>query len=305
MANRMNGKCLLGAVLLMGWGYFFMIMAVPAQAEEKILSFHSDIKIHPDASLTVTETITVRAENDQIKRGIYRDFPTRYREKFGLIRRVGFNVRRVLRDGEPESFHFEGLPNGKRVYFGQEDVILPPGEYTYTLIYKTDRQLGFFPEFDELYWNVTGNDWNFPIEKASAVVHLPEGVGGKIISIAGYTGLQGAKGQDFGKEVEPSAGTVHFFSTRSLALKEGLTIAVSWPKGVCDGTSESKRIFVPAVRQPGFSFRFGRNPGDPDLLSYRLVSGGERPGKGYHCHPVYPPGRYEPGGHALCLEPGI
>ena len=203
MANRMNGKCLLGAVLLMGLGYFFMIMAVPAQAEEKILSFHSDIKIHPDASLTVTETITVRAENDQIKRGIYRDFPTRYREKFGLIRRVGFDVRRVLRDGEPESFHFEGLPNGKRVYFGQEDVILPPGEYTYTLIYKTDRQLGFFPEFDELYWNVTGNDWNFPIEKASAVVHLPERVGGKIISIAGYTGLQGAKGQDFGKEVEP------------------------------------------------------------------------------------------------------
>ncbi len=46
----------------------------------------------------------------------------------------------------------------------EKKVILPPGEYTYTFIYETDRQLGFFPEFDELYWNVTGNDWNFPID---------------------------------------------------------------------------------------------------------------------------------------------
>ena len=112
MINRRKGRNLPGAVLLLGLGYLFLIMAAPAQAEERILSFHSDIKINSDASLTVTETITVRAENDQIKRGIYRDFPTRYRGKIGLTRRVGFQVRQVLRDGEPESFHFEGMPMG-------------------------------------------------------------------------------------------------------------------------------------------------------------------------------------------------
>ena len=293
MANRMNGKCLLGAVLLMGLACLFMMMTVPAQAEEKILSFHSDITIHPDASLTVTETITVRAENNQIKRGIYRDFPTRYREKFGLIRRVGFHVRRVLRDGEPESFHLEGLPNGKRVYFGQEDVILPPGEYTYTLIYETDRQLGFFPEFDELYWNVTGNDWKFPIDKASATVRLPEGAGGKILSTAGYTGPRGARGVDFEKEIDPHRGVVIFSTTRPLALGEGLTIAVSWPKGVVTATGQTGAW---ALISDNRGFLFGL-AGILVILVYYLIVWyrvGNDPEKGIIVTRYAPPGDMSP-----------
>lgn len=73
-----------------------------AQEAERILSFHSDIVIHEDSSMTVTETITVVAQGMQIKRGIYRDFPTRYWDKSGHLYTVGFHVREVLRDGRPE-----------------------------------------------------------------------------------------------------------------------------------------------------------------------------------------------------------
>jgi hypothetical protein len=228
----MNWKHRLLSFWLFGLALVFLAGAVPAGAAEKILSFHSDIKINGDASLTVTETIRVRAENDQIKRGIYRDFPTRYREKYGLTRRVGFRVLQVLRDGQPEAFHLEGSALGQRVYMGRKEVILNPGDYTYTLVYETDRQLGFFSEFDELYWNVTGNDWNFPIEKASATVHLPEGAGGKVLSTAAYTGPKGTRGQDFEKEIDPYRSQVHFVTTEPLARHEGLTVAVSWPKGL-------------------------------------------------------------------------
>ena len=294
MINRMKDKNLSGAVLLLGLGYLFLIMAVPAQAEEKILSFHSDIKINANASLTVTETITVRAENDQIKRGIYRDFPTRYRGKYGLIRRVGFQVRQVLRDGEPESFHFEGISVGKRVYFGRKEVILPPGEYTYTFVYDTDRQLGFFPEFDELYWNVTGNDWIFPIAKASAVVHLPEGAGGKVVAVAAYTGVKGATGQDFQQETDPATGTVRFFTTRPLALHEGLTLAVSWPKGQVTAPSRQRGFWALVGDNRGFLFGLA---GILIIFAYYLVVWfrvGKDPEKGVIVVRYTPPGDLSP-----------
>ena len=54
-------------------------------------------------------------------------------------------------------------------------VFLKPSRYTYSLTYRTNRQIGFFERFDELYWNVTGNGWRFPIERAAAVVELPTG----------------------------------------------------------------------------------------------------------------------------------
>ncbi len=293
MTNRMKRRFLPCAVLLMGWGYLFMIMAFPARAEEKILSFQSDLKVHSDASMTVTETIRVRAENNQIQRGIYRDFPTRYRGKYGLIRRVGFEVRQLLRDGEPESFHFEGISLGKRVYFGRKEVLLPPGEYTYTFVYETDRQLRFFPKFDELYWNVTGNDWKFPIDQASATVHLPKGSGGKIISTAGYIGLKGARGPDFEKEVDPSAGTVRFITTRPLALNEGLTIAVSWPKGYVTATEPTG---VWAITSDNRGFFFGL-VGILAILVYYLivwVRVGKDPERGIIVTRYAPPGEMSP-----------
>ncbi len=51
-----------------------------------------------------------------------------------------------------------------RVYLGSKNVCLEPGEYTHAIEYRTSRQLGFFEDHDELYWNVTGNGWAFPIE---------------------------------------------------------------------------------------------------------------------------------------------
>ena len=108
---------------------------------------------------------------------------------------MGFQVQEVLRDGRPESFRTEPVGNGVKIYIGQQDVFLQPGIYTYTITYQTNRQLGFFQDFDELYWNVTGNGWTFPIEAAEAVIELPSGA--RILQHAGYTGFQGARGQDF------------------------------------------------------------------------------------------------------------
>ncbi len=196
---------------------------------EEILLFHSDIVVHKDASMTVRETIKVRALGEKIKRGIYRDFPTKYKDRLGNRYTVGFEVKEVLRDGKPEPWHTDNISNGIRIYIGEKSVFIPSGEYTYTIAYNTNRQLGFFKDFDELYWNVTGNGWEFQIEKASASIELPDDASGKIISSAGYTGPQGSTEENYTMRTDKS-GIIHFEATTSLNPFEGLTIAVSWPK---------------------------------------------------------------------------
>lgn len=205
---------------------------------ERILSFASHIQVQPDASLWVTESIVVRATGDQIKRGIVRDFPTIYTDRYGHKVKVGFRVLEVRRDGAPESFHVESVANGKKIYLGKKEVFLPSGEYVYTLKYRTTRQLGFFADFDELYWNVTGHGWTFSLDQVRAVVEPPSGA--PVLQYAAYTGAMGARGQDFKVSTDP-AGCLVFTATRGFASGEGLTVAVAWPKGYVQSPSWSSR----------------------------------------------------------------
>ena len=213
--------------------------AVPVSAQsERILNFKSLIVVNRDASMTVTEDITVQANRQEIKRGIIRDFPTTYKDRLGNTVTVGFKVEEVLRDGRPEPYRTESAANGVKIRIGQKDVFLRPGEYTYTIRYRVDRELGFFKDFDELYWNVTGNGWTFAIDRAEAVIELPPGA--KILQSAAYTGYQGGRGQDF--TVQAGDHDIVFKTTRRLAPREGLTVAVAWPKGVVHEPSGQERM---------------------------------------------------------------
>jgi uncharacterized membrane protein YgcG len=210
-------------------------------SSEQILDYHSNIRVHQDASLLVHEAIRVRSAGLQIHHGIYRDFPTRYKDHLGNRYVVSFKVLEVSRDGQPEKFHVQDQNNGERIYFGDEKVILPPGEYTYDLVYTVNREIGFFADHDELYWNVTGTGWLFPIGHASATVTLPSNIPEASIRMDGYTGPQGSRGKEFTSSLG-TGDTVSFVSTQLLPAGEGLTIVVSWPKGYIQQPSSATRF---------------------------------------------------------------
>ncbi len=216
-------------------------LAWTAQAEERILSFHSAIGVAADGTMEVTETIQVRAKNQQINRGIFRDFPTDYRDRAGNRYRVGFKLLGVWKNDQPEPYHTQAITGGVRTYIGNENVILAPGEYKYTLRYRTDRQLGFFKAHDELYWNVTGNNWAFPIDRATATVQLPEGILPDAMRVEAYTGYLGDKGKSYRATVS-SDGVAHFQTTEALRERQGLTIVVTWPKGFVTEPSTGERL---------------------------------------------------------------
>ena len=189
--------------------------------------------------MTVVETITVDSAGRKIKRGIFRDFPTIYKGPSGVRTVVEFELREVLRGGAREPHHTEARKNGVRIYIGSENVTIPAGRHVYRITYRTKRQLGFFDDFDELFWNVTGNGWDFPIEKARATVYLPTGA--RALNRVGYTGSEGEKGDDYAFTTL-SDGAFVFETNRILRPREGFSIAVSWPPGFVERPSDEERI---------------------------------------------------------------
>jgi hypothetical protein len=280
----------------------FQPASVSAAGRERILQFDSEVWIHRDGSMTVRETIEVEAAGDQIRRGIYRDFPTIYRDKRGTRIVVAFDVEEVARDGQAEPYHTERQSNGIRVYIGDKDRFVTPGLHTYTLTYRTDRQLGHFDGFDELYWNVTGNGWAFDILRARAIIHLPEGA--RVLDHAAYTGAAGESGQDF--TYDPLVdGTVRFTSTRALRPGEGLTVAVSWPTGFIDRPSGAKKVnyFI-----SDNSVLFAGVVGLGLLLAYYLyvwAKVGRDPEKGVIVPQYEPPAGLTPAGARYVMEFGF
>lgn len=215
--------------------------ALPTSAREQILNFHSDILVQADGTLDVTETIEVRAEGQNIRRGIYRDFPTRYRNRHGDQVVVDFEVVGVERDGKAEPWFTEELANGIRMNTGNDRFLPTPLTTSYRIRYRTSRQLGFFKEHDELYWNVTGTGWIFDIAVASARVQLPEAVPEAQLQLDYYTGPQGSRARNASTTVTDS-GAVEFATTRALAQREGLTIVVGFPKGMVTVPSTSQKL---------------------------------------------------------------
>jgi uncharacterized membrane protein YgcG len=220
-----------------------LLLALPllAGADERILDFHSDITVRQDGWIEVTETIRVRAEGDRIRRGIYRDFPTEYFDKLGNRYVVDFQPLAVVRNDAREPFKIVEYRNGVRTYFGRSDRFIDHGVHTYRFRYRASRMLGFFEQHDELYWNVTGFDWAFPIDRGSATVRFDFDVPAGSIVTNGYTGPYGSDRQDFTSYVDAD-GVTHFEANDPLGPLNGLTIVVMWPKGLVTEPTALDRV---------------------------------------------------------------
>lgn len=203
---------------------FVVSEANSAFALERILEMNVSAVVHPESSLTVTEEISFIAEGQNIRRGLIRVFPVKYNVN-GRTREVRFAMKSATLDGRSVEFRTERSGADVEIRLGNPREYLPVGRHTYVLTYTATREIRFFDDHDELYWNVTGNDWDFSIEKASFRVTLPNGA--HFTNYDGYTGGWGARGKDFRLDQQRV-----FSTTRALRPREGFTVAVGWPKGI-------------------------------------------------------------------------
>lgn len=201
--------------------------------EEKIISFDVEIIVDTTAEITIKEKIKVNALSLNIQRGIFRKLPYK-REINGRTMNVNYDIISITKDGVEEPYNTESEHNFKVIYIGDKDVMLEPGVYEYEIIYKSKKQIGYFTDFDEIYWNVTGTEWSFPIENVSATVILPTHA--EILQQACYTGYYGDNTSNCSSEIINNY-TIKFNAER-LENYQGLTIAVGFPKNI---------IYQPAI----------------------------------------------------------
>ncbi|HWN75036.1 MAG TPA: DUF2207 domain-containing protein [Candidatus Udaeobacter sp.] len=213
---------------LLGCFCLFAVASARGPAE-RILVYHSDITLEDDGSLQVTDTITVVSAGQQIRHGIFRDFPTTYIDPYNNRYVVGFQMLSATCDSAPEQFRTEDYFNGKRIYLGNPNSFVSPGQHVYTITYTTNRQLGFYKDHDELFWNVTGIGWDFPIDATSATVHLPLNIPADKVTLSGFTGSKGSLESQLSSSIEDAS--FQFTAQRPLSRHEGLSVLLQWPKG--------------------------------------------------------------------------
>jgi uncharacterized membrane protein YgcG len=216
--------------------FLFVLCACNVQAQypsditDRILKYHSDITVQTNGDVQVKETITVyNGPSGNIERGIFRYFPTLYKDTSGFWDERGFSVKNVYKNGSREPYDKERYGKGYTVKIGDADVILSEGIYEYVIEYETTRQIIFAGDRDELYWNVNGNGWVFSADTVSCTIHFPDK--SIIQDYRCYTGELGSTASDCNSR-KLSDNEIVFSNKRRFESYEGLTVAVGIQKGI-------------------------------------------------------------------------
>jgi len=217
--------------LLLFLSFFFTLYAFPftlVHAQDTgwvINNFQSDIAVEESGIVSISETITVDF-NTLEKHGIYRDIPYAYGQKDGGTYYTEIVVTKILQDKREATYKVFNNGSYLRLQIGDPDKTIS-GQHTYTIVYTAKGILQRFESIDELYWNVTGNGWGVPIEKALAKVTIPKGT---ISQVDCYQGYLGSNTPCTGAKIDERTTT--FTTTASLNASEGMTVAVGYTKGV-------------------------------------------------------------------------
>ncbi|MBS7256693.1 DUF2207 domain-containing protein [Flavobacterium branchiicola] len=193
---------------------------------EKIKQFHTDIFLKENGNIIVTETIKVYAKGEQIDHGIFRELPL-ISNSSKVSKNTFYTVLNVTKDHYKEPYHIDEDSETFKIYIGDKDHMLSEGTYTYQLTYEVEAQIHSYDEFDEIYWNVTGNYWQFEIENVTAKITFPKGA--KAFQTYCYTGILGSKAHECDAKI---IGNCVYFTSKNLKKEEGFTIAAGFPKGI-------------------------------------------------------------------------
>ncbi|MEY4744125.1 MAG: hypothetical protein RL272_70 [Candidatus Parcubacteria bacterium] len=217
-----------------------MAQPVPADPSgEEVQSFAADIDVKETGAISVTERIDYYFAAP--RHGIFRDIPVRY-DVGGKTVVIPVDIEGVSApDGRPITYSVSKQRNFTRVKIGDADVTVT-GPQSYVIRYSVEGALRYGQQYpdtqakhDELYWNVTGSEWQVPLRRVSATVRLPSSVAQDDIRTACYTGPQGSTAQDCVKGAQGSVA--------SFAANGAMTVVVGFPQGV---------VSLMSPKAPGF-----------------------------------------------------
>jgi len=198
------------------------LLAAPLSAW-LIEDFHVSLFPEKDGSMLVEERITVDFGREK-KHGIYRDIPTSFKIQ-GIKHSRRFRVIDVKKDDLEVPYIVRKRKNRLWVRIGDSKRYVS-GVNVYEITYRVERGIDFREKFDEIYWNVTGTEWEVPINRASCTVYYPEGP--TPLRSFCYTGKYGERASNCLYQMQKERAD---FYAEDLGPLEGLTIAIDFEKG--------------------------------------------------------------------------
>jgi uncharacterized membrane protein len=275
---------------------FCIFTGIAAAKSWRIADFQDTINVDQDGSALVTERISLVFVGEW--HGIHRTIPIEYPGPNGTNYELFLQIKSVT-DGQGGNLKYESsTAHGARdlkIYIA--DAV--DTTRTVEITYRVRNGTRFFKDYDEFYWNVTGNDWPVPIDRAEATVHFPEAAAGSLRAQA-FTGVYGSSERNASAEV--NGAQTQFAANTPLPMRGGLTIDVYIPKDILREPSGLTKflwflggnpiIFLPLVTLAGM---FG-------LWRYK----GRDPNPGMSVAPMYePPAGISPAEAGTLLDDSI
>jgi Predicted membrane protein (DUF2207) len=217
-----------------------------------IQSFDEQVTVQRDSTIDVAENIETEFIGTDWH-GIYRTIPVEYSNPQGFSYKLLIDDVHAT-DGEGHTLKLEQSREGRYAKF---KIYVPhPDNSTGTVVlrYRVLDAIRFSSDHDELYWNVTGEEWELPIESASARIELPEGASG--VRAVAYTGGLWSRAEDADLAVE--GNIIQIRARRPLGYREGLTAVVGFDKGlVHEPTAAEEFVLFMRSNWPLFLFPVG------------------------------------------------
>lgn len=200
---------------------------------EKIDNFFITININADATINVSEKIEYNFGVSS-RHGIIRDIPVNYQARGGNFNLRVSDVTVEDESGQTSKFESSFSGNNLVIKIGDENEFVS-GLKVYRINYKINRAINYFDSFDELYWNVTGNDWQVPIMHSIATVIFPAEEAREQVQKKCFAGYAGDTDECSSGEFVLSGNLVReiiFNQDSPLKPGQGFTIVAGFPKGM-------------------------------------------------------------------------
>ncbi len=218
--------------------FTILALAAPAAAKSwRISNFQDTITVNKDGSAVVDETISLVFVGEW--HGIHRTIPIEYPGPNGTNYQLFIDLKSVT-DENGSKLKYDSSTSGA---YRDLKIYIPDAvntTRTVKIVYRVRNGTRFFDQYDEFYWNVTGNDWPVPIDHAAATVHFPDAAAGSLRAQA-FTGVYGSTEHDATAKVD--GATAEFETTNPLPMRGGLTIDVYIPKGILTQPSALTKLF--------------------------------------------------------------
>jgi len=217
--------------------FLLLAFSLPGWARSyRISNYNSVIHVYDDGSARIQERITLVFSGEY--HGIYRTIPVDYPGPGGSNYTLFIKLGQMT-DEDGNKLKYDTATSGG---FLKLKIYVPGATNSTRMVnieYVVANATRFFPEHDEFYWNITGNDWPVPIGEATATIFFPPNTGGELQAQA-FEGVYGSSSRARASVEGPSASIE---ATGPLPMRGGLTADIYIPKGLLHEPSAMARFF--------------------------------------------------------------